>query len=27
TRPGSATTATHPVAWIDALGPAFTAYA
>ncbi len=26
-RPGSATLATHPVAWIDALGPSFTAYA
>ncbi len=27
TRPGSATVATHPVAWLDALGPNFTAYA
>lgn len=26
-RPGGAATATHPVAWLDALGPNFTAYA
>lgn len=26
-RPGGAATATHPVAWLDALGPHFTAYA
>ncbi len=27
TRPGSAAVATHPVAWLDALGPNFTAFA
>lgn len=27
TRPGAAATATHPAAWLDALGPNFTAYA
>lgn len=26
-RPGAAATATHPVTWLDALGPNFTAYA